>query len=59
MERRLLSFPPLIKLVMGPFAECSEDLHELLNSLAESKTKYMCRMKGEVESEWKVASNLI
>ena len=40
------------------FAECSEDLHELLNSLAESKTKYLCRMKGEVESEWKVASNL-
>ena len=58
VERRLLGFPPLIKLVMGPFADCSEDLHELLNSLAESKTKYQCRMKGEVESEWKVASNL-
>ena len=58
VERRLLGFPPLIKLVMGPNAECSEDMHELLNSMAESKTKYQCRMKGEVESEWKIASNL-
>ena len=58
MERRLLGFPSLIKLVMGPNAECSEDMHELLNSMAESKTKYQCRMKGEVESEWKIASNL-
>ena len=30
VERRLLGFPPLIKLVMGPNAECSEDMHELL-----------------------------
>ena len=30
----------------------------MLNSMAESKTKYQCRMKGEVESEWKIASNL-
>ena len=58
VERRLLGFPSLIKLVMGPNAECSEDMHELLNSMAESKTKYQCRMKGEVESEWKIASNL-
>ena len=58
VERRLLGFPPLIKLVMGPNAECSEDMHELLNSMAESKTKYQCIMKGDVESEWKIASNL-
>ena len=58
VERRLRSFPPLVKLVVGPNAECSEDLHDLLNTMAESKTKHQCRTRGEIESEWKVASNL-
>ena len=47
-----------MNLVVGPIAECSEDFHDLLNSMAESKTKFQCRQRGEVESEWKVASNL-
>ena len=58
VERRLQNFPPLVKLVVGPFAECSEDVHDLLNTMAECKTSYQCRSQGEVESEWKLASNL-
>ena len=58
VETRLRSFPPLVTLVVGPNAECSEDVHDLLNTMAESKTKHQCRTQGEVESEWKVASNL-
>ena len=45
-------------LVVGPNAECSEDFHDLLNTMAESKTRHQCRSRGEVESEWKLASNL-
>ena len=37
VEARLRSFPPLVKLVVGPNAECSEDLHDLLNSMAENR----------------------
>ena len=40
VARRLQNFPPLVKLVVGPFAECSEDVHHLLNTMAESKTSY-------------------
>ena len=58
VETKLRSFPPLLKLVVGPFGECSGDLHELLNTLAESKTQYLSRSKGEPESEWKTASHL-
>ena len=58
MERKLLSFPPLLKLVVGPFGECSQDLHELLETMAEMKTQYQSRSRGEMESEWKIASNL-
>ena len=36
----------------------NEDVHELLNTMAECKTSYQCRSQGEVESEWKLASNL-
>ena len=38
VERRLT------KLVIGPFAECSEDLLELLNAMTERKTKNQCTM---------------
>ena len=58
VESKLRGFPPLMKLVIGPFSECSEDLHELLSTMAESKTQYQCRSLGLLESEWKVASNL-
>ena len=58
VETKLRSFPPLLKLVVGPFGECSGDMHELLNTLAESKTQYLSRSKGEPESEWKTASHL-
>ena len=58
VETRLLAFLPLVKLVVGPNAECSEDLHDLLNTMPESKTKHQCNSRGEAESEWKVASNL-
>ena len=58
VETKLRSFPPLLKLVVGPFGECSQDLHELLNTMAESKTKHLCRSRGEPESEWKTASHL-
>ena len=44
--------------MVGPNGECSEDLHELLNTMAESKTQYQARTAGELESEWKTASNL-
>ena len=46
------------KLANSLLTECSEDLHDLLNTMAESKTKHQCRTRGEIESEWKVASNL-
>ena len=39
-------------------ALCSGDLHELLNTMAESKMKYLSRSRGEFESEWKTASHL-
>ena len=55
---KLRSFPPLLKLVVGPLGECSGDLHELLNTLAESKMQYLSRSRGELESEWKTASHL-
>ena len=42
----------LLKLVVGPLGECSGDLHELLNTLAESKMQYLCRSRGQLESEW-------
>ena len=58
VETWLRSFPPLVKLVVGPNGECSEDLHELLNTMAESKTQYQARTAGEMESEWKTASTL-
>ena len=58
VERKLLSFPPLLKLVVGPFGECSQDLHELLETMAEMKTQFQSRSRGEMESEWKIASNL-
>ena len=58
VETKLRSFPPLLKLVVGPLGECSGDLHELLNTLAESKMKYLSRSRGELESEWKTASHL-
>ena len=43
---------------MGPLGECSGDLHELLNTMAESKMQYLSRSRGELESEWKTASHL-
>ena len=49
---------PLLKLVVGPLCECSKDLHELLNTMAESKMQYLSRSRGEFESEWKTASHL-
>ena len=58
VETKLRSFPPLLKLVVGPLGECSGDLHELLNTMAESKMKYLSRSRGEFESEWKTASHL-
>ena len=54
VETKLRSFPPLLKLVIGPFAECSEDLQELLCTMAESKTQHQCRTQGVAEP----ASNL-
>ena len=58
VETKLRNFPPLMKLVVGPFGECSGDLHELLNTLAESKMLHLSRSRGELESEWKTASHL-
>ena len=58
VEAKLRSFPPLLKLVIGPFAECSQDLHELINTMAESKTQHQWRSQGLMESEWRLASNL-
>ena len=47
-----------MKLVVGPFGECSGDLHELLNTVAESKMLQLRISRGELESEWKTASHL-
>ena len=58
VETKLRSFPPLMKLVVGPFGECSGDLHELLNTMAESKMLQLRISRGELESEWKTASHL-
>ena len=58
VEAKLRSYPPLLKLVSGPFGEFSGDTHELLQVMADCKTQYQVRTKGLEESEWRVASNL-
>lgn len=52
VETKLNSFPPLLKLVVGPNAECSSDLHDLVQILAESRARHLSRTQGkEVTSE--------
>ena len=43
--QRLRSFP-LQRLVVGPWGDCSKDIHEFLSSLAQSRVENVARIKG-------------
>ena len=58
VETHLRKFPPLVKLVVGPMAECSDDLHELLHTMAESKVSHNARTAGREETEEAYASTI-
>ena len=51
-------YTDILKLVIGPTAECSADLHELLHTMAESKIQHDARASGREESEWAMASQI-
>ena len=51
VERKLGQYQ-LLKLAIGPMAECSQDLHNLLTTMAECKVEYQARQQGrEVQAE--------
>ena len=51
LVRRLLSYGELQKLVVGPWAECSKDLHALIKLLAEQRVKAQARARGRPASD--------
>ena len=51
VERKLLQYGDLVGLVVGAFGEGSEDLHSLVQSLAESKVTAMGLRRGGQASE--------
>ena len=51
-------YPDILKFVVGPMSELSEDFHELLHTMAESKIQYDARATGRPESEWAMASQI-
>ena len=50
VERKLRQFGEVIGLVVGALGECSEDLHELVQEVAESKAKAMGLRQGREAS---------
>ena len=46
VERKLRQYGEVIGLVVGAFGECSEDLHELVQEMAESKARAMGLRRG-------------
>ena len=51
VEKRLEDFGDLLGLVVGAFGEVSEDLHLLINTLAESRVQKSERLRGQVRRE--------
>ena len=51
VERKLLQFEDVLGLVVGAFGEGSEDLHDLVQKLAESKVAAMGLRRGREASE--------
>ena len=54
VERKLLQFGEVIGLVVGAFGEGSEDLHELVQQMAENKIKAMGLRRGREASDIEV-----
>ena len=54
VERKLVQFGEVIGLVVGAFGEASEDLHELIQSMAENKAKVMGLKRGSEASDAEV-----
>ena len=54
VERKLLQFGEVIGLVVGAFGECSEDLHELIQRMAENKATMMGLRRGSETSDVEV-----
>ena len=48
----------LLKLAIGPLAECSQDLHNLLNTMAESKVEHQARQQGREVKEEQYSSSI-
>ena len=46
LVRRLRSYPRLQSFVVGAFGEVSEDIHGLVNQLAQSREKYVSQTSG-------------
>ena len=51
VERKLLQFGDVIGIVVGAFGEGSEDLHDLIQQLAESRARSMGLRRGRESSE--------
>ena len=47
LQQRLESFGDLLRLVAGQYGEVSQDLHDLLNRLAESKAAQTSQIEGD------------
>ena len=56
VESRLRQYPPLIKLVVGPWGEVSDDTHDLLEKFAQSRVKHQSLLRGKVVSHEEKAS---
>ena len=48
----------LLKLAIGPMAECSADIHKLLNTMAESKVEHQARQQGREVKEEQFSSTI-
>ena len=46
LVHRLLNYGELQKLVVGPWADCSKDLHELIKLLGKQRVKAQARARG-------------
>ena len=55
VEKKLNSFGDLLCLVVGQFADCSQDLQDLIIRFAEEKVKNVTRSGGAPVPEWKLS----
>ena len=54
VERKLMQFGEVIRLVVGAFGEGSEDMHDLVQQIAESRANTMGLRRGREATEAEV-----